>query len=125
MGRERYWGTPLPVWECEDCKHQLCVGAVKELTELTGIDQSSLDLHRPYIDNIQFPCPKCDGKMQRVPELIDVWFDSGSMPYAQWHYPFENQEQFKSQYPADYICEAVDQNSWLVLFAACDQHHAL
>ncbi len=109
LGRERYWGTPLPVWECEDCKHQLCVGAVKELTELTGIDQSSLDLHRPYIDNIQFPCPKCDGKMQRVPELIDVWFDSGSMPYAQWHYPFENQEQFKSQYPADYICEAVDQ----------------
>lgn len=109
LGRERYWGTPLPVWECEECKHQLCVGSVKELTELTGIDQGSLDLHRPYIDNIQFPCPKCNGKMQRVPELIDVWFDSGSMPYAQWHYPFENQEQFKSQYPADYICEAVDQ----------------
>ncbi len=109
LSRERYWGTPLPVWECEDCKHQHCVGSLSELSDLTGRDQSDLDLHRPYVDQVSFACPKCGGKMNRVSELIDVWFDSGAMPYAQWHYPFENQETFKQQYPADYICEAVDQ----------------
>ena len=109
LGRERYWGTPLPIWECNDCHHQLAVGSVAEMSELAGKDLSALDLHRPYVDEVQFDCPECDGKMNRVVELIDVWFDSGSMPVAQWHYPFENEEQFKNQFPADYICEAVDQ----------------
>ncbi len=109
LSRERYWGTPLPIWECVDCKHRECVGSVKELSEKAGRDLSELDLHRPYVDNVHWKCPDCGGKMTRVPDLIDVWFDSGSMPLAQWHYPFENQEQFKSQFPADYICEAVDQ----------------
>jgi len=109
LGRERYWGTPLPVWECQECHHQECIGSVAELTKRTGRDQSGLDLHRPYVDQITYPCPECDGRMQRVPELIDVWFDSGSMPVAQLHYPFENLDEFKVQFPADYICEAVDQ----------------
>ena len=109
LGRERYWGTPLPIWECEGCHHQLAVGSVAELSELAGEDLSELDLHRPYVDEVKFNCPECDGKMNRVLELIDVWFDSGAMPVAQWHYPFENEADFKNQFPADYICEAVDQ----------------
>jgi isoleucyl-tRNA synthetase len=109
LGRERYWGTPLPVWECEDCHSQHCIGSVKELSEKVGKDLSDSDLHRPYVDELTFKCAECGGKMHRVPELIDVWFDSGSMPVAQWHYPFENEEKFKEQFPADYICEAVDQ----------------
>ncbi len=109
LGRERYWGTPLPVWECEDCHSQQCIGSVQELSEKTGRDLSDSDLHRPYVDEITFKCADCGGKMHRVPELIDVWFDSGSMPVAQWHYPFENQAEFNNQFPADYICEAVDQ----------------
>ncbi|TDA63870.1 MAG: isoleucine--tRNA ligase [Chloroflexi bacterium] len=109
LGRERYWGTPLPVWECVDCHHQHAIGSVAELSTLAGRDLTGLDLHRPYVDEVTLSCPECSGKMKRVPELIDVWFDSGSMPYAQWHYPFENVEQFHQQYPADYICEAVDQ----------------
>jgi isoleucyl-tRNA synthetase len=110
LGRNRYWGTPLPVWECPDCRHQVCVGSREELSQLTGSDQSELELHRPYVDDIHFTCPSCgQGKMQRAVELIDVWFDSGAMPYAQWHYPFENVDEFKTQYPADFICEAVDQ----------------
>ncbi|PKN94989.1 MAG: isoleucine--tRNA ligase [Chloroflexi bacterium HGW-Chloroflexi-6] len=109
LSRERYWGTPLPVWECESCKHQHCIGSITELSQLSGRDQTDLDMHRPHVDHVHFACQKCGGKMNRVPELIDVWFDSGSMPYAQWHYPFENQEKFKNQFPADYICEAVDQ----------------
>ena len=108
LGRERYWGTPLPVWECDRCHTQTCVGSVKELSEYAGRDLTGLDLHRPYVDDIVWG-HDCGGTMHRVVELIDVWFDSGSMPYAQWHYPFENQEEFKQQYPADYICEAVDQ----------------
>lgn len=109
LGRERYWGTPLPVWECENCHTQTCIGSVKELSEKAGRDLTELDLHRPYVDEIKFPCPDCGGMMKRVPELIDVWFDSGSMPYAQWHSPFENEREFKQHYPADFICEAVDQ----------------
>jgi isoleucyl-tRNA synthetase len=113
LGRERYWGTPLPVWECEFCHRQVCVGSIAELAELSAQDLSGLDLHRPHVDEVRFPCPDCaptsSAQMQRVPELIDVWFDSGSMPVAQWHYPFENQEKFAQQYPADFICEAVDQ----------------
>ena len=109
LGRERYWGTPLPVWECTACHHQTCIGSVKELEEHSGRNQEELDLHRPFVDDVHLRCQKCDGTMNRVPELIDVWFDSGSMPVAQWHYPFENQKDFETLFPADYICEAVDQ----------------
>jgi isoleucyl-tRNA synthetase len=109
LGRERYWGTPLPVWECQACHHQLGVGSVAELSQLAGRDLSDLDLHRPFVDAVRFPCPECGGTMQRVVELIDVWFDSGSMPVAQWHFPFENKTTFENQFPADFICEAVDQ----------------
>ncbi len=109
LGRERYWGTPLPVWECPDCHRQECMGSIEELSERAGQDLKNLDLHRPYVDEIRLKCPDCSGSMERVPELIDVWFDSGAMPLAQWHYPFENQEMFKKQFPADFICEGVDQ----------------
>ena len=110
LGRERYWGTPLPVWECINCHHQECIGSLSELSERVGRDLQGMDLHRPHVDDLKYRCPECDqGTMKRVPELIDVWFDSGSMPYAQWHSPFENQAEFTAQYPADYICEAVDQ----------------
>ena len=109
LGRERYWGTPLPVWECKACGYQECVGSVGELSEKTGKDLTGLDLHRPHVDEVEFSCSKCGEQMHRVPELIDVWFDSGSMPVAQWHYPFENEASFIKQFPADYICEAVDQ----------------
>ncbi len=109
LGRERFWGTPLPVWQCRECGLQTCVGSVEELAGLVGHDLTGLELHRPYVDEVTFACPECHATMQRVPELIDVWFDSGSMPVAQWHYPFENQQEFKEQFPADYICEAVDQ----------------
>jgi isoleucyl-tRNA synthetase len=110
LGRERYWGTPLPVWICDACGHQQCIGGVQELSDLTGQDQSALDLHRPYVDGVTWVCPDCgQGTMRRVPELIDVWFDSGSMPVAQWGYPYHNQDMFKDQFPADYICEAIDQ----------------
>jgi len=109
LSRERYWGTPLPIWECEKCKHREGVGSVKELSEKAGRDLSELDLHRPYVDQVHWDCSTCGSQMTRVPDLIDVWFDSGSMPVAQWHYPFENKEKFEEQFPADYICEAVDQ----------------
>ncbi|HEY9077623.1 MAG TPA: isoleucine--tRNA ligase [Anaerolineaceae bacterium] len=109
LGRERYWGTPLPVWECESCHSQECVGSVKEMSERAGRDLKDLDLHRPYVDQVTFKCKDCGGVMRRVPEVIDCWFDSGSMPVAQWHYPFENQDKFKEQFPADFISEAVDQ----------------
>ena len=109
LGRNRYWGTPLPVWECADCQKLEMVGSVEKLSQRAGRNLSGLDLHRPHVDEITFACPECGGEMRRVSELIDVWFDSGSMPYAQWHYPFENQEAFQQHYPADFICEAVDQ----------------
>jgi len=106
LSRERYWGTPLPIWICDDCGYEYCVGSFKEL----GIEiDENFDPHKPYIDKITLKCPKCGGTMHRVPEVIDCWFDSGSMPYAQWHYPFENQEEFKKAFPADFICEGIDQ----------------
>jgi isoleucyl-tRNA synthetase len=106
LSRERYWGTPLPVWRCEE-KHDLCVGSLEELRSL-GADVPD-DLHKPYIDDVVFPCADCGGEMRRVPEVIDAWYDSGSMPFAQWHAPFENEEVFEQRYPANYICEALDQ----------------
>lgn len=121
LGRERYWGTPLPIWECTSCHHRECFGSVRELEGrlaaegrapegvLCGPDPHTLDLHRPFVDAIRLTCPKCRGAMYRVPEVIDCWFDSGAMPVAQWHYPFENQETFRQQFPADFISEAVDQ----------------
>src|SRR5260221_4014799 len=112
LGRERYWGRPLPVWVCDKLTfhNQQAVGGVAELSERSGKDQSELDLHRPYVDAVTWTCQECGtGTMRRVPELIDVWFDSGAMPVAQWGYPYHNQQIFKDQFPADYICEAIDQ----------------
>jgi len=110
LGRERYWGTPLPVWVDEETGDMVCVGSVEELAELSGQDLTELDLHRPYVDDITFPNPNgSGGTMRRVPEVIDVWFDSGAMQVAQWAYPKRNAEEFAEQHPADYICEAVDQ----------------
>ncbi len=110
LSRERYWGTPLPIWECEDCHQRTCVGSVAELRERAANEvPADLDLHRPYVDKVLLKCEKCGGTMRRLPEVIDAWFDSGSMPVAQWHFPFENQEMFKEQFPADFICEAIDQ----------------
>ncbi|NOY78353.1 MAG: isoleucine--tRNA ligase, partial [Calditrichaeota bacterium] len=108
LSRDRFWGTPLNVWKCEKCGHADSVGSVDELLKRSG-KESIEDLHKPYIDEITFTCPKCGGTMKREPEVIDVWFDSGSMPYAQWHYPFENQEVFKRNFPADFISEGIDQ----------------
>src|SRR5215218_2041899 len=106
LSRERYWGTPLPVWRCEQ-GHTHCIGSFDELEELSGVRLE--DAHRPYVDEVGFPCIECGGRMQRVPEVIDVWFDSGAMPFAQWHAPHENAEHFRERFPADYVCEALDQ----------------
>jgi isoleucyl-tRNA synthetase len=111
FSRERYWGTPLSVWNCSACGNHECVGSTDELKAKPGIAGlvEPLDLHRPYVDDITFTCSNCGGTMKRQPEVIDCWFDSGAMPVAQWHYPFENQDVFERSFPADYICEAVDQ----------------
>jgi isoleucyl-tRNA synthetase len=106
ISRERYWGTPLPVWRCES-GHTECIGSLAEVQSRSGRELP--DPHRPYVDEHTWPCEQCDGEMRRVPEVIDVWFDSGSMPFAQHHAPFENEEQFRTTFPADYICEAIDQ----------------
>ncbi len=109
VSRNRYWGTPLNVWQCE-CGHMHAIGSRKELAEMSGNpDAMTVELHRPYIDEITIKCPECGGTMHRVPEVLDCWFDSGAMPFAQHHYPFENKEVFEKQFPADFISEAVDQ----------------
>jgi isoleucyl-tRNA synthetase len=108
LSRDRFWGTPLPIWICEGCGERKCVGSVAELREGTNVPDP-LDLHKPFVDGVTFSCPKCGRTMRRTPELIDVWFDSGAMPFAQWHYPFENREIFESRYPSDFISEGIDQ----------------
>lgn len=108
ISRERYWGTPLPIWVCPDCGEIRVIGSRAELREAAGLDHD-VELHKPYLDPITIPCKKCGAKMHRTPEVLDCWFDSGSMPFAQLHYPFENKELFEKDYPADFISEAVDQ----------------
>ena len=110
LSRDRYWGTPLPVWVCPDCGEIEVIGSKEELKEKCGLDKNAdIELHRPYLDGLVCKCPRCGGKMKRTPEVIDCWFDSGSMPFAQYHYPFENKETFERTFPADFISEAVDQ----------------
>ena len=110
ISRNRYWGTPLNIWECPDCGKQISVGSKEELGQLSGDPENAkIELHRPFVDNVLIPCPDCGGSMKRVPEVIDCWFDSGAMPFAQYHYPFENKELFESRFPAEFISEAVDQ----------------
>jgi isoleucyl-tRNA synthetase len=111
FARERYWGTPLNIWRCSSCDNYECVGSVEGLRAQAGSAglTTPMDLHRPYVDEITFACPGCGGRMKRVPEVIDCWFDAGAMPIAQWHYPFQNKDEFRNNFPADFICEAVDQ----------------
>jgi isoleucyl-tRNA synthetase len=108
LSRNRYWGTPLNIWECS-CGHRHSIGSIAELKSMSDNCPDNIELHRPFIDAVTLKCPECGGEMRRVPEVIDCWFDSGSMPFAQWHYPFENEELFNSQFPADFISEGVDQ----------------
>ncbi len=109
LSRERYWGTPLPVWRCKECDHIHVVGSIAELKELGKDVPENIELHKPFIDAVHLTCPHCGGDMVRESEVIDCWFDSGSMPFAQWHYPFENKEIFERNYPANFISEAIDQ----------------
>ncbi len=113
ISRNRFWGCPIPIWECEDCKAQECIGSVEELGKRSGgvLPQrdGELDLHKPYIDEVTLPCTSCNGTMKRIPEVLDCWFESGAMPYAQLHYPFENKEEFEKNFPANFIAEGVDQ----------------
>ena len=108
LSRNRYWGTPLNIWECS-CGHRHSIGSIEELKSMSDNCTENIELHRPFIDAVTLKCPECGGEMKRVPEVIDCWFDSGSMPFAQWHYPFENKELFESQFPANFISEGVDQ----------------
>ena len=110
ISRERYWGTPLPIWVCtRDASHTRVLGSFAELAELAGPLPEPFDPHKPFIDELSFDCAECSGRMRRTPEVVDVWFDSGSMPYAQWHFPFENEQLWRRHFPADFICEGVDQ----------------
>jgi len=115
LSRDRFWGTPLNIWKCPDCDEMVSIGSVADLVKMGRMTDGSLvppdiELHRPYVDNVKIPCPKCSAQMQRTPEVIDCWFDSGAMPFAQWHYPFENSDIFESElFPADFICEGIDQ----------------
>ena len=109
LSRDRFWGTPIPVWRCGDCSHDACVGSVAELSELAGRPLTDLDLHRPYVDDVVVACPECGGESHRVDPVLDAWFDSGAMPSSQFHYPVENTELFERRFPADFICEAIDQ----------------
>ena len=109
LSRDRFWGTPLPIWTCSECGKRECIGGVEELRARAGEIPNDLDLHKPAIDKVTFKCTHCNGLMKREPEVIDCWFDSGAMPYAQWHYPFENREKFERSFPADFISEGVDQ----------------
>ncbi len=113
VSRERYWGTPLPFWRCDSCGDVSCIGSFDELRQralaFSGVEPDLSDPHRPYVDEIEIGCERCGGAARRCPEVADAWFDSGAMPYAQWHYPFENQDRFDERFPADFICEAVDQ----------------
>ena len=118
ISRDRYWGTPLPVWQCE-CGHQECIGSIEELKEKAVDCPDDIELHKPYIDEVHLKCPECGKDMTRFKEVIDCWFDSGSMPFAQWHYPFENKEMFKENFPAGFISEAVDQTrGWFYTLTA-------
>lgn len=109
VSRSRYWGSPIPFWKC-DCGYQHMVGSIEELKEMACVPiKDDFDLHKPYIDEVHLNCPKCGGEMTRIPDVLDCWFDSGAMPFAQYHYPFENQELWESQFPADFICEGIDQ----------------
>ncbi|HEX4015775.1 MAG TPA: isoleucine--tRNA ligase [Frankiaceae bacterium] len=110
LSRNRYWGTPLPIWICgEESQHRVCVGSLTELGQLAGQDLSALDPHRPFVDDVVLACAECGGQMRRVPEVIDVWYDSGAMPFAQWGAPHQQLAEFEASYPAQYICEAIDQ----------------
>ena len=109
LSRDRYWGTPLNIWICENCQHQVAIENIQELIEKGKNVPRDIDLHKPFVDDVELDCPKCKGVMKRTPEVIDCWFDSGSMPYAQWNYPAENKELFEQNFPADFICEGIDQ----------------